>query len=109
MLQTRDASGFQMPKSKLSAFLSLAFVFASGAMVGAVGHRLYTANTVISGSGSTSVPPPHGKKMDPEEFRRHILADMKEKIKLDDQQVKQVEQIMDQTREQFDQLRKSVD
>ena len=92
-----------MPKSKLSAFLSLVFVFASGALVGAVGHRLYTVNTV------TGTPPPTpGRKGDPEEFKRHMLTEMKEKIKLTDQQVTQVEQIMDQTREQFDQLRRTM-
>ena len=42
--------------------------------------------------------------MDPEEVRRHILADMKEKIKLDDRQVQQLEQILDQTRQQFRQI-----
>jgi hypothetical protein len=97
-----------MPKSKLSAFLSLIFVFASGAMVGVVGHRLYTVNTVNS-PGVIAGAPPSRQKRDPEEFKRHIVADMKEKIKLDEQQVKQLEQIMDQTREQFEQLHKTVD
>ena len=97
-----------MPKSKLSALLSLILVFASGALVGIVAYRLYTVNTVASVSGSVSIPPAPGKKMDPEEMRRHILAEMREKVRLDDQQVKQVDQIMDETREQFDQLRKTM-
>src|SRR5262245_61936035 len=105
MLQIPGGKRNPMPKFKFSAFVSLAFVFASGALVGAVGHRLYTVNTV---TGVTTVPPPAGKKGDPEEYKRHVLADMKEKIKLTDQQVLQVEQIMDQTREQFDQLRRSM-
>jgi Spy/CpxP family protein refolding chaperone len=95
-----------MPKSKLSAFLSLVFVFASGALVGAVAHRLFTANPVIGIAPGVSSAP--GRKGDPEEFKRHMLAEMKDKIKLSDQQVSQVEQIMDQTREQFDQLRRTM-
>lgn len=97
-----------MPKSKLSAFLSLAVVFASGVLVGAVAHRLYTVNTVSSGAGATGAPQPPGKKGDPDDFKRHVLADMKEKIHLDDQQMGQVEQIFDQTREQFEQLRRTM-
>jgi Spy/CpxP family protein refolding chaperone len=95
-----------MTKSKLSAFLSLALVFAAGALVGVVGYRVYSVSLDASAGG----PPPHapGKKMDPEEFRRHVLADMKEKIKLDDRQVEQLDQIMDKTREQFDHLRKAM-
>jgi len=96
-----------MLKSKTSVFVSLILVFASGAMVGAVGHRLYMVNTVSSGKGS-EVPPPPGKKMDPEEVRRHILADMREKIKLDDNQVARLDRIYDETREQFDQLRRTM-
>jgi hypothetical protein len=83
-------------------------VFASGAMVGVVGHRLYTCQhgkLPRRHCRRTAFPP----EKDPEEFKRHIVADMKEKIKLDEQQVKQLEQIMDQTREQFEQLHKTVD
>jgi len=97
-----------MLKSKTSAFLSLILVFASGVLVGAVAHRLYMVNSVSSGKGSAGIPPPPGKKMDPEEVRRHILADMRDKIKLDDKQVAQLDRIYDQTREQFDQLRRTM-
>ena len=97
-----------MPKSTFSALFYLVLVFASGALVGVVGHRLYTVNTVASGNAGVNVPAAPGKKMDPEEFRRHILAEMREKVKLDDEQVKKVDQIMDDTREQFDQLRKTM-
>jgi hypothetical protein len=97
-----------MLKSKTSAFVSLILVFASGALVGAVAHRLYMVNTVSSGKSPDGAPPPPGKKMDPDEIRRHILADMKEKIKLDDGQVDQLDRIYDQTREQFDQMRRTM-
>src|SRR5436309_5351507 len=97
-----------MLKSKTSAFISLILVFASGVLVGAVTHRLYMVNIVTSGKGADGVPRPPGKKMDPEEARRHTLADMREKIKLDDNQVAQLDRIYDQTREQFDQLRRTM-
>jgi len=97
-----------MLKTKTSAFVSLILVFASGVMVGAVAHRLYLVNTVSSGKGAEGVPAHPGKKMDPEEVRRHILADMRERIKLDDNQVAQLDRIYDQTREQFDQMRRTM-
>jgi len=98
-----------MPKSKFSAFLSLILVFASGALVGAVAQRLYMVNTVSSlGRAAGSIPPPPGKKMDPDEVRRRNLAEMREKVKLDDKQVAQLDHIYDQTRDLFDQLRKTM-
>jgi len=97
-----------MLKTKLSAFISLILVFASGVLVGGVAHRLYMVNTVSSGKGPDGAPHPPGKKMDPEQTRRHILAEMREKIKLDDSQVAQLDHLYDQTREQFDQMRRTM-
>jgi acyl-CoA reductase-like NAD-dependent aldehyde dehydrogenase len=89
-----------MPKGKVSALLSLVFVFVSGALVGAVGHRLYTVKTV---TGSTSARPP---RPDPEEIRRRLVAEMRDKVKLDPQQVTQLNRIYDETRQNFDELHK---
>jgi hypothetical protein len=90
-----------MPKSKISALLSLLLVFASGALVGVVGYRLYTVNTVVT------APPPRGtQRLDPEEARRRLIADQREKIGLDDQQVAELNRIYDETRQAFDQLHK---
>ena len=86
-----------MPKSKISALLSLLLVFASGALVGVVGYRLYTVNTVV-----TAPPPRTGQRLDPEEARRRLIADQREKIGLDDQQVAQLNRIYDETRQAFD-------
>ena len=82
-----------MRQSRFSALLSLIIVFLCGTLVGVFAYRLYMVKSV------TAV-----HKMDPEEVRRHILADMKEKIKLDDRQVQQLDQIMDQTRQRFHQI-----
>ena len=77
---------------------SLLLVFASGILVGVVGHRLYMVNTV-----STAARP---NRPDPEEVRRRIVSEMRSRVKLDDQQTAQLNQIYDQTRQKFDELHK---
>lgn len=81
-----------MPKSKVSAFLTLLLVFASGAVLGAVAHRLYMVNTVIA-----------TKRPSPEEFRKRQVAEMRDRVKMDDTQVTKFNEILDQTKVQFDQ------
>jgi hypothetical protein len=83
-----------MPKSKLSAFLTLLLVFASGAVLGAVAHRLYVVNTV-SGVG---VP----KRPSPEEFRKRQVSEMRDRVKMDDAQVAKYNEILDQTKNRFE-------
>ena len=73
-----------MPKSRLSAFLSLMIVFLSGALVGAFANRLYMVNTV-----SAVKQPKQGPHMTPEEFRKHQVEDLRQKVGLDDQQIAQ--------------------
>src|SRR5690349_9789218 len=87
-----------MPKTKWSALLSLVLVFLSGAMVGAFAHRLYMVNSVI---GVAQGPARHP---DPEEVRRQRINEIRTTVKLDDQQLKQIEEIYNETREQFDQI-----
>jgi hypothetical protein len=89
-----------MPKSRLSAFLSLLLVFLSGSLVGAFGYRLYSVNTVQGNDPR--------RRPDPEEMRKRQVAEMRDRVKLDDQQVIQYNRIMDETREQFDQLHKKA-
>lgn len=93
-----------MPKSKLSAFLSVVLVFASGAAMGAVGYRLYVVRTVAS-----SVQPPTKKKTSPEEYRKLVLSQLKEAVKLSDQQVEQVQKIYDWQGEQFTPVNKKYE
>jgi hypothetical protein len=85
-----------MPKSRLSAFISLMLVFLSGALVGAFGHRLYMVNTVLMA--------PRPTRPSPEEMRKRQVEDVRSRLKLDDQQVAQYNAILDTTRQQFDQL-----
>jgi hypothetical protein len=96
-----------MPKSKVSAFLSVLLVFASGAAMGAVGYRLYVVKSV-----SSSVQPPTKKKISPEEldhYRKRIQSLLKEAVKLDDQQVLQVQKIYEWQGEQFTQVNKKYE
>ena len=85
-----------MLKSKSSALVSLLLVFLSGVLVGGFAYRLYNV--------SVAAGPNNGKKADPEEARRHIVADMRNRLKLDAHQVDQLQQIFDQTRDQFHQM-----
>ena len=85
-----------MLKSKFSALLSLLLVFLSGVLVGGFAYRLYYV--------SVAAAPNNAKRPDPEEARRHIVADMRDHLKLDARQVDQLQQIFDQTRDQFHQI-----
>ena len=87
-----------MSKSRLSAFLSLLLVFLSGSLVGAFAYRLYSVNSVQSGP----------RRPDPEELRKHMVAEMRDRVKLDDAQLRQYNSILDETREQFDRVHKKA-
>jgi len=96
-----------MVKPRSSAILSVILVFLSGALVGAVGNRLYMVETVFSNRTPAPTRPPD--RPSPEEVRKHRIEEMRNEVHLDDQQVKQLEQIYDQTREQFDEIHKRLD
>ncbi|HUB79990.1 MAG TPA: hypothetical protein VMB03_14385 [Bryobacteraceae bacterium] len=86
-----------MASTKLSAFLSLLLVFASGIVVGGVGYRVY--NTKVS-------PPPRPQeKRSPEEFLKRAISEMTREVHLDDAQVAQLKQIYQDTFAAFDQKR----
>jgi uncharacterized membrane protein len=81
-----------MPRSRLSVALYLLLVFLSGALVGGFVHRLYTANSVVAAPR-------------PEEWRRRYVEDMRNQVKLDGAQISQLEQILDETRQKYRQLK----
>jgi Spy/CpxP family protein refolding chaperone len=85
-----------MMKSRFSALLSLLLVFLSGVLVGGFAYRLYNVSVIAA--------PNNAKRPDPEDARRHIVADMRDHLKLDARQVDQLQQIFDQTRDQFHQI-----
>ncbi len=85
-----------MLKSKFSALLSLLLVFLSGVLVGGFAYRLYNVSVIAA--------PNNAKRPDPEDARRHIVADLRDHLKLDARQVDQLQQIFDQTRDLFHQM-----
>ncbi len=85
-----------MVKSKFSALFTLLLVFLSGVLVGGLAYRLYNVSEVAAPSAA--------KKLDPEEARKRIIADMRDHLKLDAHQVDQLQQIFDQTKDQFRQM-----
>jgi hypothetical protein len=93
-----------MPKTKVSAVLSLLLVFLSGSVLGAFAYRLYSVGAVqapvISGS--------QGRRPSPEEFRRNYISDLTKTAKLDSQQVTALNGILDQTRDEFDKLNEKI-
>ena len=93
-----------MPKSKLSVFLSLLLVFFSGAVLGVFANRLYMVKSVLS-NGVAQAP---NRRPDPEEVRKHIVMEMRKEVNLDDQQVAELNQIYDRTRDQGDQVRRKA-
>jgi hypothetical protein len=87
-----------MPRTRYSAAVYLILVFASGILVGAVSHRLYVTSTV--NATAAAVP----RTMD--EVRKRYLAEMRTKVGVNDEQVASVNQILDDTKRKFDDVKK---
>ena len=71
--------------------LYLALVFLSGILVGGFGVRLYTLSPVTASVNPRS----------PEEFKRRYIDEMHARLRLSDQQVKQLGPILDETRQRY--------
>jgi len=84
-----------MKKSWAAAFY-VVLVFAAGVVAGALGNRVMTASAVSAkGNGPAS----------PSEFRKKHVAEMRERLKLSEEQVTGLNQILDQTRDQYRAMR----
>ena len=81
-----------MKRSHLSIALYLLVVFVSGALVGALGHRLYTVR---------SVEAENRPRKSPAEYRKGYLKDMTARLSLDDAQAQKLDTILDETRDRF--------
>jgi hypothetical protein len=86
-----------MPRNRYSAAFYLIVVFASGILVGAVAHRLYETSTV-----SATVTAPRTA----DEVRKKYLSEMRAKVGVNDQQLASVSQILDETKQKFDDLKR---
>lgn len=84
-----------MKLSRLAIALYVGLVFLSGVAVGGLGYRLYTAHAV-----SAKAQPPN-----PADLRRSYVHEMQTRIKLTDEQVKQVDIVLEDVGKQFDHLR----
>jgi hypothetical protein len=98
-----------MPKSRFLAFLGLLAIFVSGAVSGALGYRLYMVSPVFSRNLPPGMAGSHkGPGMDPEEVRKRLVEEMRQRVKLDDAQLAKLTRIFDDTRVQFDQIHKEM-
>jgi Spy/CpxP family protein refolding chaperone len=79
----------KLSRAAIAAYIGL--VFASGAVLGAFGHRLYTASSVSAKAAKNPV-----------EFRKRILANMERRLNLTPDQESKVNTILDETRARFD-------
>jgi hypothetical protein len=93
-----------MPKSRLSALLSVLLVFFSGAVLGAFSYRLYSISPVQSGK-DVGAPP---KKLSMDEFRKKYVSDLAGAVKLDSQQVAALNGVLDRTHDEFDRLNDKI-
>jgi hypothetical protein len=85
-----------MNKSKLSAILSLVFVFVSGIVLGGFAYRLYSASP--ANSPERSVLTPAQKK---EEFKKKYVAALTKEAKLDSDQIQKLNTILEQTDQEW--------
>ena len=83
-----------MRRSAGSVVTYLLLVFSSGIAVGGFGHYLYTVKSV---SATT--------RKSPDEQRKRYIEDMRTRLKLKPEQVTELNDILDGTREQFRVLR----
>ena len=77
----------------------MALVFACGSVVGAFAYRLYTVSDVSANAGQRN----------PEEFRKRFMAELKNRLNLNDDQAAKVGAIMDRTRQQFRAARLTIE
>ena len=88
-----------MRRSGLALAISLTLVFLSGLAVGAIGFRLYKAE---SGRAQSRRP-------SPEEYRARYTEMLKSRLKLSEDQAQQLNVILDQTRRRFEDLEAKTD
>jgi DNA anti-recombination protein RmuC len=83
-----------MRLSRAAVSLYALLIFASGIAVGGFGFRLYTVKTV---NASTS--------HDPVEWRKRYTTEMRDRLHLNSDQQRKLNEILDETKARFDQVR----
>ncbi len=89
-----------MRRSTSILVLYLSAVFLSGIVVGAVGHKLYTAETMVRATDS--------RRPSPEEWRREYIQTMTTRLDLSSRQIDQLNAVLDLARDRFVALDKEV-
>jgi len=85
-----------MLRSRFSAALYLVLVFLSGALVGGFTYRLYSVNTVTATVS---------RRLDPVEWRKRYMDEMRAQVHTDADQEAQINQILDETEAAFAKIR----
>ena len=88
-----------MKFTRWTVALYMGLMFACGAVVGAFAYRLYTVSDVSANAGQRN----------PEEFRKRFMAELKNRLNLNDDQAAKVGAIMDRTRQQFRAARLTIE
>jgi len=84
-----------MKRWTLPIALYMFVVFVSGAVLGALGYRLYSPPTARSGTGGNP-------KLTPEEWRRQNIEEMRQKLNLSPDQLQKVNTVYDETHSRFE-------
>jgi len=87
-----------MKLSRALIALYFGLVFASGAVLGAFGHRLYMVSTVTAKEA----------RKNPEEFRKKLMEEYQHRLNLTPEQVSKLGSIMDETRARVEETRQKM-
>lgn len=87
-------------RSNPTVALYLLLVFGSGALVGAFGHRLYSAKTVTAGQN---------EKRSPEALRQKYLKDYESRLSLNADQMQKLVVILDDTKAKYKATHDTID
>jgi hypothetical protein len=85
----------KLSRAAIAAYVFL--VFASGGVLGAFGMRLYTAQTTVRRTRPT-----------PEEQRKRATTEFESRLKLNAEQMQQLNIIMDDTKSRVDEIRRKM-
>lgn len=85
-----------MSSSRLRVVLYLLLVFASGVVVGALGHRFWALQEV------------EARPRSPQEFRRRYVEEMRTRLHLTDEQLRKLNEILDVTDARYREVRERM-
>src|SRR5215471_9023061 len=90
-----------MPKTTMSAVLSLLLVLLSGSVLGAFVYRLYLVDSVPTTGGGRGRP-------NPEELRHIYVSELTKAVKLDPEELTALKGIMDQAQDEVERLNAKI-